>query len=241
MPDRQPPPEKVEIKANVSGKDTESAAEALGLHRRDAESRSIWFAESGTGLDDGRLALNARGIILRLRKVVDGPDDCTVKLRGPEPPELSAYWAERFEIEGDWSGERLFSASLVAEVPSRRVDRAVGSGDLSTVFDEDQRRYLEEECRPRIDLSDLRPLGPIAALKWGSVKIPGRDDLRAEHWKVAGKRFLEFSVRVDWADRKKSQERLQEVLRDKGVRLGRVQAPKTSLVLRLLAGLPGDT
>ena len=117
MSDPQHPPEKVEIKANVSDEDAESAAEAVGLRPRDAERRSIWFAESGIGLDAGRLALDARGIIIRLRKVIDGPDDCTVKLRGPQAPALSRYWAERFEIEGDWSGEKhLFSASLVAEV-----------------------------------------------------------------------------------------------------------------------------
>ena len=241
MSDPQHPPEKVEIKANVSDEDAESAAEAVGLRPRAAERRSIWFAESGIGLDAGRLALDARGIIIRLRKVIDGPDDCTVKLRGPQAPALSRYWAERFEIEGDWSGEKhLFSASLVAEVPAGRVDRAAESSDLSPVFDEDQRRYLEQECRPPIDLADLRPLGPIAALKWKSVRIPGRDDLHAEQWELAGLRFLEFSIRVDWSDRKKSQDTFQKVLRDKGIRLDRVQAPKTARVLRRLAGLPDD-
>ncbi len=239
---QQPTPKKVEIKLTVAGAAADPAAVAFGLQPDQAGSRQIWFVESRAGLKRGRLALLKRGIILRLRKIEGASDDSTLKLRGKTIPEFTAEWRDLFSIEGDWSAtDRVLSASLVAELATGNLDRAVAAdGDLHQGFDADQLKYLAQECTPALDVATLVALGPVQALKWPAFTVPGfAFKLRAERWQVGDLLFLEFSIQVNFADATAAQVALAKVLIDRQVLVSGHQAAKTTLVLQHLAGIAG--
>ena len=230
-------PKTVEIKVTVANDLVDGAAKAFALRDSDAERRKIWFCESRAGLADRKLLLLDRGIILRLRAIPDDPDDATLKLRAKALPDLPAELD--FEVQGDWAGDhRLLSASMVSKVPGKQIREAVASdGDLSQAFSAVQLSYLSDHCDPPIEATALQALGPIQASKWSSILVAGfPHTLRAELWEVPGLRFLEFSIEVSWADAETAQARLHRELTSRGLAVGLDQAPKTTLVLRPLAG-----
>ena len=231
-------PKNVELKVTVDGRLVAEAAREFHLDPAAAEARSIWFCESAAGLHHQRLDLLDRGIILRMRAGEVDSSDATVKLRGSQPPALSSKWQDKFEVEGDWSGEqKMISASLTAKIKAGVIESSVADGgSLQDVFAEPQTRYLSEECEPPVAPAELRALGPIAALKWKAFGVDGLStDVRAEQWSVDNLLFLEFSIRVKFRDAQDAQQELRQVIADRGIDVGNQQAPKTSLVLRHLA------
>jgi len=237
-------PKNIEIKVTVDGRLVAEAIDAFDLDPAAAQARSIWFCESAAGLHHQRLDLLDRGIILRMRAGAFDSSDATVKLRGSQPPQLSSTWQDKFEVEGDWSGEqKMISASLTAKIKAGVIESAVAEGGcLQDVFAGLQTRYLSEECEPPVAPAELRALGPIAALKWKAFSVDGlSSDVRAEQWAVDDLLFLEFSLRVKFRDAKDAQQELRQVIADHGIKIGNQQAPKTSLVLRHLAETSGDT
>ena len=74
----------VELKLTVPVSDRASGAAALGVDPLDAQIRQVYF------FDTPDLALNAKGLVVRARRVQGKGDDTVVKLRPVVPDELSA-------------------------------------------------------------------------------------------------------------------------------------------------------
>jgi hypothetical protein len=233
-------PEKVEIKANAYDDNARFAADVFHLTANNGNRRRIWFCESRSGLEHGRLDLLERRLILRLRITADEPDDTTVKLRDEQDPTPPDPWTPYFRVEGDWSGEQqLISASFTEKVESGQIEEALrGDSNISRAFAADQEDYLRQALRPSVRMDDLKCLGPIQAVKWSDLEDDDfGHELRAERWKINDLRVLEFSIRVDWEEAVDAQLGLNRILADRRIDLSGPGIPKTTLVLRHLAGI----
>jgi hypothetical protein len=165
----------VELKVTLGAQQVDAGLAGFGLDRRSAERRSIWFCERiDVHGGPATLPLFARGIILRVRKKRDSPDDSTLKLRAPEGSVDPGLWRRRTRefgndarIEGDWvTDRRLVSASLDSGVESDLIDEVTAAGRPKQV-----RRLLSENqsalaAEFLVSLDRLELLGPIRARKW---------------------------------------------------------------------------
>jgi hypothetical protein len=227
----------VEVKMNFDATQIEQAKQVFGLDR-ESKDRQIWFGEILSG-HDGRdaLPLLDRGVILRVRaKKKSG--DVTLKLRGPDGCIDVPAWTERVkdlagsEIEGDWAGRRLVSASLEVEFGEAVRDtlKAPTPPLVSDLMSTAQKKLAKELLLP-IDRVTL--LGPIEALKW---EPEHEGDIAAEQWTVDDLQFLEISVVTESGeDPERAQRKLVERACGGGLLLDDDQEPKTTRVLRHLA------
>ena len=253
--DRNSPPdgvESVELKVTLAETQVDNALDKLGLDPNSAiaEPREIYFCERvGPPSKPMPLPLLARGIILRIRKIQDGPDDATVKLRGPEGSVDPALWSDRArkfgdddaKIEGDWAADRrLVSASLDSKVEGGRIDEVVGDRpqQLRRLLSKAQQELVADLL---VELDGLEILDPIHARKW---KGAGRldDDVAAELWELDdGLRFLELSMLVDAkANPVDAKRRFEDSLERRGLTIDANQATKTSKVLEHLVKAAAD-
>ena len=94
--------------------------------------------------------------------------------------------------------------------------------------------------RLMVPLGEVELLGPITARKWKHEDIGG--DIDAEEWKVGGLHFLEISI-VAPEKPEQAQEDLLKRVQAAGLTIAPNQEPKTTQVLKLLAGelLAGET
>jgi hypothetical protein len=205
--------EKVEFKYTALPADEASVRAFLAPHP--SKQRDVFFH------DTKALALNGRGVILRVRG-----DESTVKLRPAGLGVAIAAQAENAEmkIELDVAGKAVCSAKL---------DDAVGAADPFS----DVQRTLLERYSPGVPWDDVVRLGPIAATVW---EIDGvLDDgftLDAEAWSVDHLSFVELSVKVR---RKKADEARAAFHKFLDGIVGDTagdQSRKTERVLRWLAG-----
>ena len=241
----------VELKVTLAETQVDTALGKLGLDPDGAiaEPREIYFCEHvGPPSEPVMLPLLARGIILRIRKIQDGPDDATVKLRGPEGSVDPTLWSERTrkfgddaKIEGDWAADRrLVSASLDSKVEGGRIDKVVANRpqQLRRLLSKAQ---LELAADLLVELDGLELLDPIHAWKW---KGAGRLDAdgAAELWELDdGLRFLELSMRVEGnADPVAVKRRFEDSVRHRGLTIDAKQATKTSKVLERLVKAAAD-
>jgi hypothetical protein len=171
----------VELKVTLGGTQVDLGLRAFDLDPEGAaaERREIYFCERvGPPSDPMVLPLLARGIILRIRKNQDSPDDSTLKLRGQEGSVDPTLWRGRTrafgddaKIEGDWAADRrLVSASLDSKVEGGRIDEVVADRPHQV------RRLLSKAQEGLaadllLGLDGLELLDPIQARRW---KGPGR-------------------------------------------------------------------
>jgi hypothetical protein len=241
----------VELKVTLAETEVDNALDKLGLDPASAiaEPREIYFCEHvGPPSEPMPLPLLARGIILRIRKIQDGPDDATLKLRGPEGSVDPALWSERTrrfgddaKIEGDWAADRrLVSASLNSKVEGGRIDDVVAGRpqQLRRLLSRAQ-RGLSAELLVRLD--ELELLDPIHAWKWkGAGRLDA--DVAAELWELDdGVRFLELSMLVEGnANPAATKQRFEDSVRQRGLTIDAKQATKTSKVLERLVKAAAD-
>ena len=229
----------VEIKVNFTGSQIEQAKQVFGLKPDDAEKRDIWFGEIRTGRD-GREALPLldRGVILRVRAKKES-GDVTVKLRGADGCVDVAAWnaanlAGEKKIEGDWADRRQISASLTVKSDEvGRTDFEAGVPPIADLMSDDQ---LTLTHRLLVPLGEVELLGPITARKWKHEDIGG--DIDAEEWNVGGLHFLEISI-VAPEKPEQAQEDLLNRVQAADLTIAPNQEPKTTQVLKLLAGEAG--
>jgi hypothetical protein len=241
----------VELKVTLGGTQVDLGLRAFDLDPEGAaaERREIYFCERvGPPGDPMVLPLLARGIILRIRKIQDSPDDSTLKLRGQEGSVDPTLWRGRTrafgddaKIEGDWAADRrLVSASLDSKVEGGRIDEVVADRPHQV------RRLLSRAQEGLaadllLGLDGLELLGPIQARKWkGAGALDA--DVAAELWELDdGLRFLELSIRVDAeANPVAAKQRFEESLRDRGLTIDANQDTKTSKVLERLVKAAAD-
>jgi hypothetical protein len=227
----------VEIKVNFGALQIEQAKQVFGLDR-ESKDRKIWFGEVVTGRGGrGALPLLGRGVILRVRTKKKDSGDVTVKLRGPDGGIDETAWTKRVaglddaKIEGDWADRRLVSASLTADFGKEgRDELKAPRPSIGKLLSTAQTELAHELFVP---VDAVRLLGPIAAQKWDPD-----DGIAAELWEVGGERFLEISV-VAEVEPERAQQALMQRALDGGLRLEEGQEPKTTRVLKLLAGEAG--
>jgi hypothetical protein len=153
----------VELKLTVPVSDRSRTGEALGVDPLDGQIRQVYF------FDTPDLALNARGIVVRGRRVQGRGDDSVVKLRPVVPDELPAdvRRSPQFGVEVDAmpGGTYVCSGSM-----KRRMDPIVkaavnGEAPLRKIFSKEQRALYASHAPAGLELDDLSILGPIFVFK----------------------------------------------------------------------------
>ncbi|MFE7245947.1 hypothetical protein [Streptomyces sp. NPDC057580] len=245
-----------EIKISFSANEARKAACALELQGGEGHSRTIHFWDSPRKGSDGiALPFLDRGVILRLR--LDDEDhgskresDMTVKLR-PCPP-LPPDWQKNlkdededweFRIEEDRTGPAftpVLAASLQADrkVEAEVIESALGSerGALDHLLSKPHRDLLEDAVGlKKGDLTDLRALGPVYAVKWTQNWETLPRPVVIEEWTTKALRFLEVSVRTSTADAAEAAKLLEQALRKRNVEPPRSGETKTRAVMSALA------
>lgn len=232
----------VEIKFNVEASGLPAAMEALELKEADARRRTIYFFEDLTGSTEPKgLPLLTNGVILRLRRNNGHRGEMTVKLRPCDGGQLTRRWLKadkgddwNFRVESDWAGpNQTTSASLEAKIEEDAADAVLREGN-GVPLTPDQRRFLDDCARMRVDLSQLSPLGPIDGTKW-DLTLKGQE-IAAEQWVVGDRlRFLELSIRVTPEEAPAAQQALEKLLRKRSIDLDSVHETKTRMVMEYLA------
>ena len=108
----------VELKLTVPESDLRSTVAALGMDPLDAQIRQVFF------FDTPDLQLNARGVVVRARRVQQKGDDSVVKLRPVVPSELPGKLRKspNFGVEVDATpGAFVCSGSLKASLGTKAV------------------------------------------------------------------------------------------------------------------------
>jgi hypothetical protein len=238
-------PERVELKINIDSDGVRRAKKQLGLMDADARRATIWFCDRPRRDADGlHFELAGRDVIVRLRHKHGDDSDSTIKYRREPPLDLPEGWSTSrgtdLKVEGDWtvSGRRV-AASLTTTVPGSVIDEAGAAGPplRNKLFSDDQRRFAAALLAPSTcALAELRPLGPIHALRW--EEAPRRklgNELGAEQWKADGLEFLELSIRVKFANAERWLRSFTQWALDEGLDIAAVGTTKTQVVLEHFA------
>ncbi len=230
----------VEIKVTIKPEQIEVAENLLELKQDESEKRKIYFCEDiQTFRTTKKLQLFEHGIILRLRKNQDNPDDSTVKLR-PVSSQISDQWRgiKGFKIEGDWVGDRrIESASFTTEQNQGEIEEAFqGDRLLDKLFSKQQERFLKTSAEIEVHLNNLQVLGPVQAFRWqpklsGGLIYP----IRCERWHIPCRQLLELSIRVQPEQAQVAQEQFMQYLKHNKLDSTGVQETKTRLVLEYFA------
>jgi len=243
-------PNRVELKLSIFGEEgAKYAKQQLGLEDRKATQATIWFCDEWR-VDGNRVRFQLfdNGVIVRLRRKEGESSDTTVKYRRDEPFTLPQGWDPKtmpeIKLEGDWTtGGRKVAASIDASVADGTIREAGTTGPPlpSALFSDEQQRFAAALLAPKVtDLTTLRPLGPISALRWDEEQ---RDDLDnevgAEQWQVDGLAFLELSIRVKYENADRWSHRFAEwAANDQHLDIASVGTTKTQAVLEHFARRP---
>jgi hypothetical protein len=219
----------VELKLTVPEGDQRSTVAALGLDPLQAEIRQVFF------FDTPDLALNASGLVVRVRRTQKKGDDSVVKLRPVVPAELpkGLRRSPGFGVEVDaMPGGFVCSASLKG-VPQSDVRKGVaGKRPLRKLFAKEQRALFAEHAPEGVELDDLSVLGPIFVLKLRYVPKGYDRKLVAEMWLYPDNtRILELSTKCLPSEAFQVAAEARAFLSDRGVNLSGEQQTKTRTAL----------
>ena len=225
----------VELKLTVPDADHRSTVSSLGLDPLAAQIRQVFF------FDTPELALNAAGVVARVRRIQGKTHDSVVKLRPVTPQTLPAGLRESRDltVEVDaMPGGYVCSASLKRELDPRRVAAAVaGEVALRKLFSKQQRAFLAEHAPAGIEIEELSILGPIFVLKLKSFPEGFDHKLVAEMWLYPdGKRILELSTKCRPSQIFEVALEARAFLSGMGVNLLGEQQTKTKTALEFFAG-----
>jgi hypothetical protein len=230
----QSAPMMVEVKEMIAAGDVERAADALHLSPSKAERREVYF------YDTADLELFDAGLILRTRKVIDGADDSTVKMRPLQANEVSKGWfdLEGFKCEIDQTaGKAIPSCSLTIRQDQGEIDEvAQGTRSVDKLYSSEQELFASSYCPVEPDWGGLQVLGPVDALVWKvkSSKLSG--PMTAERWELPnGTVILEVSMKAPQSEAAAVQAELERYLGGKGLSIDNDQETKTRAVLQYYA------
>ena len=224
----------VELKATVPAADQRSAVDALGLDPIEAQIRQVFF------FDTPELALDAKGLVVRARRVQGGTGDSVVKLRPVEPAELPKRIrrSSAFGVEVDaMPGGFVCSGSMKGVVDPAQARAAVrGRRPVRKLFSKQQRAFFEEHAPDGLGLDDLAILGPIFVLKLKSAPKGFDRKLTAELWLFPdNSRVLELSTKCLPSEAFAVAAETRAFLGAKGIDLDAEQQTKTRTALVLFA------
>jgi hypothetical protein len=224
----------VELKLTVPEPDQRSTAAALGLDPLQAEIRQVFF------FDTPDLALNAGGLVVRVRRAQKKGDDSVVKLRPVVPAELPARLrrSRGFGVEVDaMPGGFVCSASLKGIPPNDILKGVSGKRPLRKLFSKDQRALFAEHAPEGVELDGLSVLGPIFVLKLRYVPKGFDRKLVAEMWLYPDNtRILELSTKCAPSEAFDVAAEARAFLTGKGVDLMGEQQTKTRTALEFFSG-----
>lgn len=222
----------VEIKVTLPAAQVKKALAAFDLSEKKATTRSVTF------YDDADLDLFEAGLVLRSRKVKNGPDDSTAKVRPLEAGDVDESW---FDVEG-WKCEedrvgskRVASCSLTARQDEGEIDDvADGDRDLWKLFSENQELFAMS-YGVEFEWEDLYALGPTDTRVWKIEIKSFAHELTFERWFLPDGELLEVSCKVSPAEAAKAQVELTALLQKKGLVTAETQETKTRRALEAYA------
>jgi hypothetical protein len=224
----------VELKLTVPEPHQRSTVTALELDPLEAQIRQVFF------FDTPRLTLDAKGVVVRARRIQGKGGDSIVKLRPVTPSELPAdlRLSKAFRVEVDaLPGGFVCSGTLKGTPAADDVLRAArGEVPLRKLFSKQQRQFLAAHAPEGIGLDDLVVLGPIFVLKLRLVPPQLGRRLVAEIWIYPdGSRILELSTRCQTNEAFQVAAETRAYLVERGVDLSGEQETKTRKALRYFA------
>ena len=224
----------VELKLTVPESDLRSTAVALGMDPLEAQIRQVFF------FDTPDLALDAKGLVVRARRIQGKGNDSVVKLRPVVPSELPIALRKSagFGVEVDaMPGGFVCSGRLKLPLDATSVRSTVeGNRPLRKLFSKEQRRLFAEHAPDGVSLDDLATLGPIFVLKLRFDPAGFERRLVAEVWLYPdGSRLLELSTRCLPSEAFQVAAQTRAFLSDRGVDLSSEQQTKTRKALAYFA------
>ncbi len=226
-------PGNVELKVTLASAQIAKARSLLKLTEGKAERREVTF------YDTKALALSGAGLVLRSRKVIDGPDDSTVKLRPLEASTVASSWFKvaGFKCEEDWTPSKaVASCSLTVGQDQGEIDDVRnGKRAVDKLFSGDQEAFAST-AKVAVQWSGLAVLGPTAAMVW-KVKVKGFEaSWTVEQWTLPdGQTLLEVSTRVAKGSAPKTATALTAWLSKRGLDATAAQETKTQAALAWFA------
>jgi hypothetical protein len=234
----------VELKLSVPDADRRSAVAALDMDLLDAQLRQVVF------FDTPDLRLNAKGLVVRARRIQGKPGDTVVKLRPLVPDEIPADLRKSagFGVEVDaMPGGFVCSGSMKAEVDNAAVREVLtGTRPIRKLFSKPQRALYGAHAPDGLQLDDLAVLGPINVLKLRFTPAEFGRRLVAELWNYPdGARILELSTKCATTEAFDVAAQARAFLASHGIDLAAEQQTKTKNALeffgRELAGAAGES
>jgi hypothetical protein len=225
----------VELKLTIPDGEQRSAVAALGLDPLDAQIRQVFF------FDTPDLQLNARGLVVRARRVQKRGDDSVVKLRPVVPSELSdgLRHAPGFNVEVDaMPGGFVCSGTMKAALGTGNPVREAlaGKRPLRKLFTKEQRALMAAYAPDGLTIDDLSVLGPIFVLKLKLVPKALRRRLVAEMWLYPdNSTLLELSTRCLPSEAFDVAAATRGFLVERGLDVGGEQQTKTRKALQMLS------
>jgi hypothetical protein len=229
----------VELKLTVPEPHQRPTVAALGLDPLRAQIRQVFF------FDTPKLALDAKGVVVRARRIQGKGADSIVKLRpvipGELPSELRHSGSFRVEVDA-LPGGFVCSATLKGSPDPDDVLRATkGELPLRKLFSKEQRHFFAAHAPKSVALDDLAVLGPIFVLKLRLEPPELGRRLVAEMWIYPdGSRILELSTRCETNEAFQVAAETRAFLVGRGVDLSGEQETKTRKALRYFARAGAD-
>jgi hypothetical protein len=229
----------VELKLTVPETHQRSTIAALELDPLEAQIRQVFF------FDTPELALDAKGVVVRARRIQGKGGDAIIKLRPVVPSELPAELrrSAAFNVEVDaLPGGFVCSATLKSTPPPVEVlQAATGKLPLRKLFSKGQRRLFAAHAPEGVGLDDLTILGPIFVLKLRFFPPQLGRRLVAEMWLYPdGSRILELSTRCETHEAFQVAAETRAFLAGQGIDLSAEQETKTRRALEYFAGARGN-
>ena len=229
----------VELKLTVPESHQRSTVVALGLDPLEAQIRQVFF------FDTPKLALDAKGVVVRARRIQGKGADSIVKLRPVTPSELPAELRRSgaFRVEVDaLPGGFVCSATLKgAPDPDDVLEAASGKVPLRKLFSKEQRQFYAAHAPEGMALDALKVLGPIFVLKLRLDPPELGRRIVAEMWIYPdGSRILELSTRCETNEAFQVAAETRAFLIERGVELSGEQETKTRKALRYFTRAEAD-
>lgn len=224
----------VELKLAMYENEGRRALARLGIDLLDAQPLEVFY------LDTHDLALDAAGIIVRVRRSQYAKDDSVIKLRPAVPSELDEEESHRkgFKVEVDVTPTSFVcSASLKARLADGTVTDAVaGRTRVSSMFTPRQREFFAEHAPGGVTLDDLCVFGPVAVLKHTYTTAGLGHPLTVELWTFPdAPGLLELSTRIPADEAPQATAQWREFLTTHHVPLSDYGWTKTETALAILS------
>jgi hypothetical protein len=224
----------VEVKVTVPETSHRSALAALGIDPLEVQLRQVYF------FDTSDLALNARGLIVRARRVQAKGDDSVVKLRRANldglPNRLRKSPNLVIEVDAI-PGGYVCSASVKGSLGTTDVkDVTAGRRPINKLYSKEQQAFYAAFAPHGLGLDGLSVLGPINVFKLKFNPMGLKRKLVVEQWNYPdGSRILELSTKATPDQAIQAVSDIRSLLSTIGVDLSGEQRTKTKTALEFFS------